>query len=529
MTTGYILILAILILGGVIATVGDRIGTKVGKARLSLFKLRPRNTAVLVTVLTGGLISASTLAVLFAVDEGLRTGVFELEKIQKDLRRKRDELDVTRQQLDTTSNQKTQVEQELSQARIQQVEAQKRQAEAQILLQQINKSLQTARVQQAQTQAELKRTATQKAQAESQLALTQNELGQISQQYQQAQAQLKSVSGQVTQLRAEQQTLISQANKAIAQRNAAIVERDQIIARLDRDKARLDRDKAEREQKIAQLNDEIQQRDQEIVQRTEVIAQREIRLKDLEKQQQQLEKQQQELVKQRDFLRQEVARLEQFYQSYRDLRLGKLALIRGQVLAADVLKFTNPTIARQQITQLVDTANRNAIAQLTEPGSEPANKTVIKITDEQIQQLQSQINDGREYVVRIFCAGNYVKGEQEIAVLADAAPNQVVFAKGATVAAIAADSSSMSEDQLRERIEQLIEFSKFRSRRAGFLGNAIQIGDNRIETLIRFIELLKQYPQPVEIRAVASEDTYTAGLLKVELEAVQNGQVLFRT
>ena len=81
MATGYILIAAILILGGVIATVGDRIGTRVGKARLSLFNLRPKKTAVLVTIFTGGLISASTLAILFAADEGLRKGVFELEDI----------------------------------------------------------------------------------------------------------------------------------------------------------------------------------------------------------------------------------------------------------------------------------------------------------------------------------------------------------------------------------------------------------------------------------------------------------------
>ena len=66
MATGYILIAAILILGGVIATVGDRIGTRVGKARLSLFNLRPKKTAVIVTIFTGGLISASSLAILFA-------------------------------------------------------------------------------------------------------------------------------------------------------------------------------------------------------------------------------------------------------------------------------------------------------------------------------------------------------------------------------------------------------------------------------------------------------------------------------
>lgn len=102
MTTGYILILAILIVGGVIATVGDRIGTRVGKARLSLFKLRPKNTAVLVTILTGTLISASTLAILFAADDGLRKGVFELEDIQKDLRRRREQLETTAKQLGET-------------------------------------------------------------------------------------------------------------------------------------------------------------------------------------------------------------------------------------------------------------------------------------------------------------------------------------------------------------------------------------------------------------------------------------------
>jgi uncharacterized protein (DUF3084 family) len=60
MGSGYILVLAVLLLGGVIATLGDRIGMKVGKARLSLFNLRPRQTATLVSIATGSVISAST-------------------------------------------------------------------------------------------------------------------------------------------------------------------------------------------------------------------------------------------------------------------------------------------------------------------------------------------------------------------------------------------------------------------------------------------------------------------------------------
>ena len=92
MTTGLVLIVAILVLGGVIATVGDRLGTRVGKARLSLFNLRPRQTATLITIITGIVISASTFGLLFAVSDQLRTGVFELGKIQNNLKEARDEL-----------------------------------------------------------------------------------------------------------------------------------------------------------------------------------------------------------------------------------------------------------------------------------------------------------------------------------------------------------------------------------------------------------------------------------------------------
>ncbi|MFM7370158.1 MAG: DUF3084 domain-containing protein, partial [Sphaerospermopsis kisseleviana] len=172
MATGYILIAAILILGGVIATVGDRIGTKVGKARLSLFNLRPKNTAVLVTIFTGGVISASTLAILFAADEGLRKGVFELEDIQKDLRNKREQLKIA-------ETQKTEVENQLIQAR-------KEQAQAQQDLQKINQSLKAANAKQQITQAQLNRTISQQAKTQAQLQGTQSRLGEVVIQYRQA-------------------------------------------------------------------------------------------------------------------------------------------------------------------------------------------------------------------------------------------------------------------------------------------------------------------------------------------------------
>ena len=93
--SGWLLILALLVLGGVLATLGDRLGSRIGKARLSLFNLRPRNTAVLITVLTGSLISAISLGLMLAVSERLRVGLFELDGLQQRLREGRSSLERT--------------------------------------------------------------------------------------------------------------------------------------------------------------------------------------------------------------------------------------------------------------------------------------------------------------------------------------------------------------------------------------------------------------------------------------------------
>jgi uncharacterized protein (DUF3084 family) len=81
--TAWLKILLILILGGILSTLGDRLGTKVGKARLSIFKLRPKSTAVLITVFTGSIISAISFATMVIFDRDLRVGLFQLEGIRE--------------------------------------------------------------------------------------------------------------------------------------------------------------------------------------------------------------------------------------------------------------------------------------------------------------------------------------------------------------------------------------------------------------------------------------------------------------
>jgi uncharacterized protein (DUF3084 family) len=462
--------------------VGDRIGTRVGKARLSLFNLRPKKTAVIVTIFTGGLISATTLAILFAADEGLRKGLFELEDIQRDLGQKRE-------QLKTAETQKGQVERELNQSRQERSQVQQE-------LQTINKYLRAANTKQKATQSQLNRTLNQQAKTQVRLYETQGRLGGIVVQYQQAKTELQTLYNQRLTLQSAVQELKSERERLYAQSKQAIDEAKTAIEKRDR--------------KITKLDKLIQNRNLEIKQREGVIATRESRLQELEKQQK--------------FLEQEVARLEKYYQSYRDLRLGKLGLVRGQVIAAGLINVNKPIMATQAIIQILQEANRNANVQLTEPGTKLTNTEILRITKNQVEQLTAQIKDGREYVVRIFSAGNYVRGEKQIEFFADAVRNQLVFSSGEILATTTADLINMTSDQLRQRLDLLVSASQFRARNAGIV-EAVEVEG----TFLRFVTQLQQTDQEVEVKAVAAEDTYTIGPLRIKFVALLNGQILFTT
>ena len=84
--TGWLLIVSLLLLGGILSTLGDRLGSRLGKARLTIFNLRPRRTAVLITILTGSLISALSLGLMLLVSRQLRVGLFELNNLQEKIK-----------------------------------------------------------------------------------------------------------------------------------------------------------------------------------------------------------------------------------------------------------------------------------------------------------------------------------------------------------------------------------------------------------------------------------------------------------
>lgn len=100
MFIGIFMFLILIAMGGLIAFLGDRIGSKVGKKRMTLFGLRPKYTSVIVTIISGILISFFTIAVLAVVNENVRVALFGLSKLQNEMQDLNQEIKVKNRELE---------------------------------------------------------------------------------------------------------------------------------------------------------------------------------------------------------------------------------------------------------------------------------------------------------------------------------------------------------------------------------------------------------------------------------------------
>ena len=110
---GVTLILVLAVVGGVIAVIGDRLGTRIGKKKLTLFGLRPRHTAVVVTIFTGVCITTVTFGILAAASENVRTALFGMDRLNAMIADTRAALDATASALTSAEDAKQQADAEL--------------------------------------------------------------------------------------------------------------------------------------------------------------------------------------------------------------------------------------------------------------------------------------------------------------------------------------------------------------------------------------------------------------------------------
>ncbi len=114
----WVFIIGLLIASGLFAYLGDILGTKIGKKRISILGLRPRHTGSVITAITGITIALVVLGSLAVTSDTVRTILFSMKFLQRqitqltsDLQDSRDEAELTYMSLiDTQAKLETQEE-----------------------------------------------------------------------------------------------------------------------------------------------------------------------------------------------------------------------------------------------------------------------------------------------------------------------------------------------------------------------------------------------------------------------------------
>lgn len=108
------LALIIVLVSGLIAYIGDLVGRKMGRKRYTFLGLRPRHTAIVISVFVGMLIALLTLLAALAVSKGIRDAFFTpLGKLKADLVMQRGELKRVHQELTQATKSLTVAQQQI--------------------------------------------------------------------------------------------------------------------------------------------------------------------------------------------------------------------------------------------------------------------------------------------------------------------------------------------------------------------------------------------------------------------------------
>ena len=177
--TGITLILVLALMGGLIAYLGDKLGSKIGKKRLRLFGLRPHDTSVVMTIVSGMLVAALTITVLTIASKEVRTALFGMKQMRAEIASLTATRDKANEELSAQSAKIEELDQKISEA---------------------TQAAEQARQQKAAAEAQMK-------DAQAQMQQAQADLGQLQARYAEASTRLQEAQEQVRQAEATRDQL----------------------------------------------------------------------------------------------------------------------------------------------------------------------------------------------------------------------------------------------------------------------------------------------------------------------------------
>ncbi|MCS7208308.1 MAG: DUF3084 domain-containing protein [Fimbriimonadales bacterium] len=499
MTLTMLIIVALLTLfGGALAYAGDWLGRRLGKQRLSLFGIRPRHTATLITTLTGCLTVALTVLGMTAVNESFRVWITRGDRVLVELRE------------NETRLKELQVRNAKLQAANQQLHAEQARLDAE--LKRLERAFNKRLVQAQQLETQLKRVSQQLSQSRAQLAQAQWLLHQARRARQQLEDAMQAVRTQIAALE-QQQARLRRQNDEFAQQGVALASEN---AKLDTDNRRL---QAQNQQLAAQNRQLAAEREQLETQNSILLG----RNVDLRRQLDELERATRELVQ------------------LANIRLTPVAVQIGEELGRIVIPVGWSEVrVRQALQDLLHLADRIARERGAAP-SPPQTRAVfipdkrvrlasgeqVQITEsESLEAIQQNIRNFGDSVVAVAIALTNTAQGEPVPIELRLYRNRKVFEAGEEIARAVIDCRPE-----RSPLKQVLAFLQTQVREraieAGILprqeraGNPPTVGETAPDTLLQLMEQARQCrTERVWLVVRAAKTTYAGDLLTLKFETL---------
>lgn len=483
MRGGFLLVVVLVLVSGFIAYLGDVLGRRMGRRRVTLFGMRPRYTAIFISVVAGMLITLVTLIAVAAVSEDVRNGLLRARAMRQEIVKLEREVRANRNRVSEAQARTQRAETEWASSRTN-LKAAKRETEA-------------ARTRLHDVSSTLKEVNAARARIVAQFAASQSLLRQVQARRDRTLAELKKKEDDLKKL------------------NDQLENADALFAETGKANLKLEQEKAALEDRRSALTEEISA----LKTQSENLHQESVRLGA------------------------QVAKLQIFINTAKPVLTQEVVFEVGQELGRDVIDASLPvsTIKKrlEEFVRSVETSVRAAGAGESaghaiilvklmpiEGDTQPRLMEESHILDLLARDLHEQSGSS---VVRCFSMLNVPRG-QPVPVDFGFVPNKLLFTKGTELARITLDPSD-SDLLLLQVIAWMRQDVATRAHEASILPDLSSPGERTLlfgtpqysvgrisrERLSSLLKDVRKHRSPVEVVARAAKDTWTVGPLDIEL------------
>ena len=454
---GLTLIAVLVLVGGVIAYLGDKIGMRVGRRRLSLFGLRPKYTSVVITVCTGIIIAGASIAVLTMASQDVRTALFHMKEIKEALATSEALYKSTKAQLGEVETQ---------------LIAQEKQA-AELTLQIQEKTLEYEELDQQLQMVVVQRDATQ-------------------QELNDAKAALDGITKRYEAAKQQYEKATTDLEKVKSDLNATRTQLDEAVTQLAREEKRYDN--------MKQINERL-----------------DIRIKELQETEQRMREQMALLSEEYEtYIRRQDDIITEATKRLQEIQLGDFAFQSGEILLATIIDGGIPVEeARGEVLTFLRQVDRLA---LERGASIDGKSSAVRVQSEEHfnQVVQTLASQGEKFVVRAVSISNTLVGDPVVVRLM-CFPNELIYRKGEIVSSVVVSTKNPAD--IEAELLGLLQNLSITGLEKGMVTKADgSVGDVSVDEFLNAMAAIRRLPGPALVSAVADTNIWTAiGPLKVRL------------